>query len=104
MQNRFKLKLSNIFRSPSGSCRTRNLSDEIEKAVLEIRQVESALVRRIIEQIQLMEETVKEFTYSAPRLTRTPSRTHHFLPLCFRISRPGYQAGPGKYAWLFLGV
>ncbi|KAM1155381.1 hypothetical protein ACFX13_026873 [Malus domestica] len=33
MQNRFKLKLSNMFRSSFGSCRTRNLSDVIEKAV-----------------------------------------------------------------------
>ncbi|KAM1050341.1 hypothetical protein ACFX13_032824 [Malus domestica] len=104
MQNRFKLKLSNIFPSPSGSYRIRNLSDEIEKAALEIRQVDSALVRRITEQIQLMEETVKEFTDSAPRLTRTPSQTYHFLPLCFQIPRPGYQAGPGKYAWPFPGV
>ncbi|TQD87863.1 hypothetical protein C1H46_026566 [Malus baccata] len=33
MQSRFKLKLLNIFRSSFGSCRTRNLSDEIEKAL-----------------------------------------------------------------------
>ncbi|KAM1761120.1 hypothetical protein ACFX12_003924 [Malus domestica] len=33
MQSRFKLKLLNIFRSLFGSCRTRNLSNEIEKAL-----------------------------------------------------------------------
>ncbi|CAL9027901.1 unnamed protein product [Prunus brigantina] len=33
MENRFKLKLSNMFRSSFGSCRSRNLSDVIEKAV-----------------------------------------------------------------------
>ncbi|TQD71510.1 hypothetical protein C1H46_042963 [Malus baccata] len=33
MENRFKLKLSNMFRSSFGSCRTRNLSDVIEKSV-----------------------------------------------------------------------
>ncbi|KAM2018819.1 hypothetical protein ACFX1T_021703 [Malus domestica] len=35
-----------------------------EKATPEVLQFESALIRRIIEQIQLMEETVEEFTES----------------------------------------
>ncbi|XP_068328047.1 DNA replication complex GINS protein SLD5-like [Pyrus communis] len=35
-----------------------------EKAAPEVLQFESALIRRIIEQIQLMEETVEEFTES----------------------------------------
>ncbi|KAM1990147.1 hypothetical protein ACFX15_031435 [Malus domestica] len=83
MQNRFKLKLSNIFRSPSGSYRIRNLSDEIEKAALEIRHVESALVRRITEQIQLMEETVKEFTDSGiDPLKVSRSSCHSISGLC----------------------
>ncbi|XP_022728913.1 transcription repressor OFP8-like [Durio zibethinus] len=33
MENRFKLRISSMFRSSFGSCRTRNISDVIEKAV-----------------------------------------------------------------------
>ncbi|XP_022755050.1 transcription repressor OFP8-like [Durio zibethinus] len=33
MENRFKLRISRMFRSSLGSCRTRNISDVIEKAV-----------------------------------------------------------------------
>ncbi|XVF34832.1 hypothetical protein REPUB_Repub18cG0092300 [Reevesia pubescens] len=33
MENRFKLRISRMFRSSFGSCRTRNISDVIEKAV-----------------------------------------------------------------------
>ncbi|PON50564.1 Ovate protein family, C-terminal [Parasponia andersonii] len=34
MENRFRLKLSRMFRGSFGSCRTRNLSDVIDKSVL----------------------------------------------------------------------
>ncbi|KAM2928317.1 hypothetical protein COP2_035574 [Malus domestica] len=81
------------FFQAQASLHTRNLSDEIEKAAPEIRQVKSTLVRRIAEQIQLREETVEEFADTAPRPTRTPIQTRHFLPLCLRISRPGCQTG-----------
>lgn len=33
MENRFKLRISRMFRSSFGSCRTRNISDIVEKAV-----------------------------------------------------------------------
>ncbi|KAM1677127.1 hypothetical protein ACFX1R_039171 [Malus domestica] len=88
------------FFQAQASLHTRNLSDEIEKAAPEIRQVKSTLVRRIAEQIQLREETVEEFADTGidtnSRVSAGPSNpipypsSHHQNPhrLCQSLSLP----------------
>ncbi|KAJ8749822.1 hypothetical protein K2173_013225 [Erythroxylum novogranatense] len=85
-QNRFKMRISRMFRSSFGSCRTRNLSDVIEKAVFIPQSIPSPTQSQ---RFQTMMETLPSKARPFPSICRPncPKTTTQVISSSI-VSRP----------------